>query len=140
MLDGPVHLTRVLMGIALVLTGVLWSNVILDFALEASQGKLALRSHLQAQLVSWEISGLAILVGSGFAGACTYNGLKQGLCVGIGAGLVYAGLQFGSPDANLEKTLFMMMGIFALSVAGGWFGGQLLPPVVARRPGRMLAD
>lgn len=140
LLDGPIHLTRVLMGVVVVVIGVMWANVILDFALEASQGKLALRSHLQAQLVSWEISGLAILVGSGFAGACTYNGLKQGLCVGIGAGMVYAGLQVGNPAANLEKAVFMMIGIFTLSVAGGWFGGQLLPPVIARRPGRMLAD
>lgn len=137
LLDGPVHLTRVLIGIAVVVAGVMWSKVVLDFAMEASQGKLALKSHLQAQLVSWEISGLAILFGSGLAGACTFNGLKQGLCVGIGAALVYVGLQLGNPETVLEKSVFMMLGILVLSLAGGWFGGQLLPPVVAfkRRKG-----
>ncbi|MFO0966970.1 MAG: hypothetical protein U0793_15475 [Gemmataceae bacterium] len=132
--DGPVHLTRVLFGIAIVVGGVMWSNVILEFALNASQGALALRSHLQAQLVSWEISGLAILFGSGLAGACTFNGFKQGLCVGLGAALSYAAMQLGNPTTVLEKTLLMMLAILVLSLAGGWFGGQLLPPLSPSRP------
>jgi hypothetical protein len=132
--DGPVHLTRVLIGIAIVVVGVMWSTAILQFALTASQGSLALRSHLQAQLVSWEISGLAILFGAGLSGACTFNGFKQGFCVGLGAGMVYAGLQLGNPDSVLEKTLFMMLGIFTLSIAGGWFGAQLLPPLAPGKP------
>lgn len=139
MLNGPVHLTRVLLGIAIVVLGVMWSNVVLEFALEASRGKLALKSHLQAQLVSWEISGLAILFGSGLAGACTMSGLKQGLCVGLGAAIVYAGIQLGNPNTHLEKTLLMMTSIFVLSVAGGWFGGQLLPPIIQRRRKGLVA-
>lgn len=138
--DGPVHVTRVVVGVVIVVFGVLWSNTILNFALSASGGTLALRSHLQAQLVSWEISGLAILFGSGLAGACTFNGFKQGFCVGVGASLIYAGLQLGNPDAVLEKTLFLMLGISTLSIAGGWFGGQLLPPVLAAQRRNRILD
>lgn len=137
--DGPVHLGRVLVGIAVVVVGVMGSKVALKFALEASQGKLALESHLQTQLITWEVAGLAILLGSGLAGACTFNGFKQGLCVGIGASLVYAGLQLGNPETVLERSLFMMLGIFSLSLAGGWFGGQLLPPIVAKKRKGILA-
>ncbi len=130
-LAGPVHLGRVFAGIFVVVVGVVWSNVILDWVLNASQGHLTLRTHLQAQMVGWEIAALAILFGAGFAGACTFNGLKQGVCVGIGASVIFLGIQMGSPSAVLEKVLFMILSILILTAAGGWFGGQLFPPVLS---------
>ena len=139
LLDGPVHWTRVFFGVTVIILGVLWSSTILEWAMQASEGRLGLHSQLQAELVGWEVCAVAILFGAGLAGSCTFNGLKQGLCVGFGAGLVYMGLQFGNPRAVLDKTLLMMACIFFLSLAGGWFGSQLLPPVLAaRRRSRIL--
>ena len=73
------------------------------------------------------------LAGAGLAGATTRNGLKQGLCVGIGSAVILVGVQLGSPKAVLETTMFMVLSTIFLSLAGGWFGGQLFPPIIERR-------
>lgn len=130
-LAGPVHWGRVFAGIFVVVMGAVWSNAILEFVLKASNGKLAVGSNLQAQLICWEISALATLAGAGFAGANSFNGLKQGLMVGTGAGVVILGMQMGSPGAVLELSLLTVLGTLLLTLAGGWFGAQLLPPILA---------
>lgn len=131
--EGPVHWGRVVAGTAVLVGGVVWSNVILDFILEAGQGKLTVKSHLQAKLVGWEISAVAALLGAGIAGATTFNGLKQGLCVGIAAAVVFVGIHLGNPKAVLETTLLQVSCTFFLALAGGWFGAQLFPPVAPVR-------
>ena len=132
-LTGPVHLVRIFVGSAFVVTGVLFSGKILEFVINTGQGKLSLSSHLQAQLVAWEIAGLVIVIGSGLAGATTFNGLKQGLCVGVASSLIYIGTQLANPKANLESVLFMLITMIGFGLIGGWFGGQLFPPVARSR-------
>jgi hypothetical protein len=128
---GPVAWTRVLTGAAVTVGGVVWANVILEFVLEASEGKLTIDSHLQAQLVTWEICALAMLTGSSLAGANTANGIKQGLCVGLGAGTVLTGVQLGSASFVFETAVLTVISTVALGLVGGWFGGQLWPPLYA---------
>lgn len=140
-LDGPLSLGRVFAGVFLVVVGVVWSNAILEWVLTTSQGTLAIRTHLHAQLVGWEICALATLVGAGVAGASTINGLKQGLFVGLGASVVLAGIQFSNPNASFQGTVLLLSGIFVLTAVGGWFGGQLFPPVLnAKRRSRLLTQ
>jgi hypothetical protein len=55
-------------GAALAVGGAVWANVILEAVLDASHGTLDITDHLQAQLVTWEVTALAMLVGSGLAG------------------------------------------------------------------------
>src|SRR5262249_36485982 len=62
--DGPVAWGRMLLGTALAVGGGVWAHVILDLVLEASNGALNITDQLQAQLVTWEVTGLAMLVGS----------------------------------------------------------------------------
>jgi hypothetical protein len=142
---GPISWTRVLMGTAVAVGGILWANVILEIVLEATDRKLAVSSHLQAKLVTLEISALAVLFGSCLAGATTFNGLKQGLCVGVLASLVLIGILLGNPKGPKHDLLFTAVEkstlilvhemIFAtaatcvLALVGGWFGSQLFPPV-----------
>src|SRR5262249_5054079 len=76
--SGPVAWARVLTGITVAVGGVIWVDVIRDSVLEASERKLSIDTHLQAQLVSWEISALAMMAGGAVAGATTRNGSKQG--------------------------------------------------------------
>ena len=133
--SGPVHLGRSFAGIFVVVAGVVWSNAILEFVLHASNGSLTITSHLQAQLVGWEITALATLLGAGFAGATTFNGLKNGLCVGLGASVVIIGVQLSSPKFSLDSLILTVASILVLTLAGGWFGGQLFPPVYSgKRP------
>lgn len=133
-LAGEVAWIRVMAGCAIVIAGVVWSQSILNFMVEASQKRLTIRSHLQAQLVSWEITALAAMIGAGLAGATTSNGLKQGLFVGLCSSIVLVGMHLGSNEqAVLESTLLLVFSVAGLGLAGGWFGGQLFPPVYSGR-------
>jgi hypothetical protein len=132
-LRGPVAWGRVFAGIVTVTAGFLWGPALLNLVLEASQGKLKVNDHLQAQLVTWEIIGLATLLGAAIAGATTPNGLKQGLCVGIGSCIVLVGNYLGARTVGLEQIVFTVFSILSLTVAGGWFGGQLFRPVPLMR-------
>lgn len=136
LLSGKINTPRVLVGMIVVVVGLVWSTAIMEWLLEASQGTLSIRTHLQAKLLSWEISALAILVGGGIAGACTANGLKQGLLVGIGASLIFLGIQLGDPKSILETTVFMILLTLFLALIGGWFGRQLFPPLGPMVPHR----
>jgi hypothetical protein len=108
----------------------------------------------QEHLITWEIFAVAMLTGSSLAGATTASGLKQGLCVGLGTGLALLGLYLGGlagkgtppqtmllrvldfhpfgTDArgqNMNDIVFTVLFTLGLGMAGGWFGGQLFPPV-----------
>jgi hypothetical protein len=115
--------------------------VIREFVLEASEGKLRIDTHLQAGLVTWEISALALLLGSAIAGASTSNGLKQGLVTGLGAVLVLLVVRLGGTGFVLQQFIFNAASALCLCLAGGWFGSQLLPPLqlAHRRHLRMSA-
>ncbi|TMQ33576.1 MAG: hypothetical protein E6K70_12350 [Planctomycetota bacterium] len=128
---GPIAWTRVLTGIALTVGGVMWANIIRDLVIEASEGKLSIDSQLQADLVTFEVSALAMIAGSGFAGANTFNGLKQGLCVGLGSGAVLFGLRLGTGNFSPEILILTLVTAIGFGVAGGWFGGELFPPLLA---------
>jgi hypothetical protein len=132
--SGPVAWARVLMGITVAVGGVFWVDVIRDSVLEASEGKLKIYTRLEADLVTWEISALAMIAGGALAGATTANGMKQGLCVGIGTGAILLGIRLASITHAADMLVLTVISALALSFAGGWFGGHLLPPVL--RPPR----
>jgi hypothetical protein len=127
--SGPVAWARVLTGITVAVGGVFWVDVIRDSVLEASEGKLRIDTHLQAELVTWEISALAMIAGGALAGATTRNGAKQGLCVGLGTASVLAGIRLATRTYTPELLILTLVSALALSFVGGWFGGHLLPPV-----------
>jgi hypothetical protein len=128
--DGPVAWGRMLLGTALAVGGGIWAHVILDLVLEASNGALGIDDQLQARLVTWEVTGLAMLVGSALAGAGTTNSLKQGVCVGFAVAASLLGFrlvngQFGLPDLVMTAGCSVSLGL-----AGAWFGGSLFPPLL----------
>ncbi len=43
------------------------------------------------------------------------------------------GIQIGNPKFSLESAICSASGIIIVSLIGGWFGGQLFPPIT---PGR----
>jgi hypothetical protein len=139
-LEGPIHWWRISAGSVLVVCGVIWSNLIMKWMLDYSQGTLNITTHFQARVVGWEISGLAILLGALFAGATTYNGAKQGLGVGIGASIMFVGFQVANPRVHLEAIILVILTMVALALLGGWFGSQLFPPVSAERRRRRIVD
>ena len=128
---GPVSWGRVVTGITVAVGGVFWANVIREFVVEASEGKLRIDTHLQADLVTWEISALAMLAGSAFAGFNTHNGLKQGLYVGIGAGCIILAIRLTASSLSFQLLMLTVISAMGLCTAGGWFGSELFPPVAA---------
>jgi hypothetical protein len=136
-LNGPIAWFRVFAGAAVATGGTIWANVILELVLEASEGKLTVDSHIQAQLVTWEITALTMLTGGALAGATTLNGLKQGLCVGLGASAIFVGIRLGSSQAQFNALFLSVVASVSLGIVGGWFGGELFPPVISlSRPRR----
>jgi hypothetical protein len=131
--SGPISWGRVLTGVTLAVGGVVWTDVIREFVLEASEGRLRIDTHLQAGLVTWEISALALLLGSALAGASTSNGLKQGLATGVGVVLALLVVRLGGTGFSLQEFIFTSASALSLSMAGGWFGSQLLPPLQSAR-------
>jgi len=123
-----------------VVIGVVWSEAIMRFLLYYTNGTLTLTSRLQAELVRLEVAALAVLIGAAFAGATTRNGLKQGLCVGLAACAIVLGLQISDPRFILESVISTLSGIVGLALVGGWFGGQLFPPVTGRKRKRGLSS
>jgi hypothetical protein len=124
---GRVAWFRVVLGAALAVAGSLSAEFLLDAALNASQGKLETTTRMQDRIFTWEIRALCILVGAALAGATTSNGLKQGLVVGL---LVTCGLlAMAKHPGTVELAGLTALSSIMLSLAGGWFGSQLLPPV-----------
>jgi hypothetical protein len=153
-MTGPIAWGRVMIGIVVAVLGTIWANKIRDFVLSAAEGKINIETRMQAEFLTWEISVLAMLAGSTFAGANTTNGMKQGWAVGLGAGFaliaIYlyfggkgvpaqslgfdlAGIRLPAINIHLQHFLFTLISVISLGLIGGWFGGQLLPPLSRRR-------
>lgn len=130
---GPIAWLRVLLGTAIVIAGVLSPSLILQFVLYHGQGQVQITSHMQSTLITWEIIALFILLGSGIAGFNTFNGPKQGLCVGIVSGFLVVGYQMATERYILEEMVFMAFVLVSLSLVGSWFACRLFPPVFSKR-------
>jgi hypothetical protein len=126
--SGPIAWFRVAVGSALAVAGCLCASAVFDFVMELGHGKLSTDSYFADQIVTWEIRALAMLLAAALAGATTPNGLKQGLAVGVlTSGILLAFPRYHATPQVIAWTLFAA---FSLSLAGGWFGGQILPPVI----------
>ena len=123
---------RVVAGITIAVGGVFWVDAIRDSVLEASEGKLRIDTQLQAELVTWEISALAMLAGGALAGATTRNGSKQGVYVGVGTATVLLGIRLASITHTPLLLGLTVISAVTLGVVGGWFGSHLLPPIYGR--------
>ncbi len=132
-LAGPVRLGPVFAGVFIVVTGVVWSKAIFEYLIRESRHNMPLASHFQSEMVIWEISVLATLLGAGFAGANTYNGLKHGMCVAAGATCIFLGIQLNGPMTNFDDIVLKMGSIIFFSMLGGWFGSKVVPPLVPAR-------
>ncbi len=144
----PLTWGRIAAGIALALGGTLWANLVLDLVLTNTAVET---TREQDWLVTWEISTLALFVGGALAGATTRNSTPQGMVVGAGVCTVLLGILFGTlsrpwdpPPMLLLRALhvgrellsdpgfpavFTTVWTLGLTTLGGWFGGQLFPPL-----------
>jgi hypothetical protein len=127
---GPIAWFRVTMGILIAVGGALGAAKLYDLAMDAADGILASADEFQDHIVIWEIKALALFCGGLFAGANKRNGFKQGVIVGLGTAVLLIGAQIPRYPNWWQAMPFVIISSLTLPVVGGWFGGQLLPPVV----------
>src|SRR5205823_1778263 len=133
LLSGPVKWGRVFAGIGLAVLGTLSAARVFEKVLDVGGGKLGTTSEMQDLLITWEIQALALLFGGAFAGATAANGLKQGLIVGLASGFILVNVHTPFLHKGLEMSGLALLSCVSLALVGGWFGGQLLPPVIKFR-------
>jgi hypothetical protein len=157
-LAGPIQWVPVLVGTVLAVAGTLGAHQIYRFISEFKvEGSDPLTAS-QVKFLTWEISAVLMFIGGAIGGSNSHNGIKQGLFVGVFssvsliAGFLYQGdttpadtatwlyTYFGIEQSGLfHKIVLTVLAVMPLSIAGGWFGGQLLPPlVIPPRRKRML--
>lgn len=132
-LQGPVYPIRVVICTLTVVWGSICARHILRWIVDASGGLFQQQTGYQERMLAYQLIGLIALFGGGFAGSNTFNGLKQGLCVGLLGAAVFMGLQLARADQPGNTVLILSLAILTLGTLGGMFGGQLFPPVAARR-------
>lgn len=138
--SGPVAWFRVFVGVALAVAGTLTATLFFEKILDLSHGSLGTTDELQDRLITLEIKALALLFGGALAGATTRNGLKQGLCVGLASAVVLIGIEINYVERWLPLAGLTAVAALSLSLAGGWFGSQLFPPLLRRRHQRGLGN
>lgn len=129
---GPIAWPRVAAGTIIAAGGAVSARLVLDFIITHSQGELKLSSALQSEMVTWEIAALIVILGAIFSGMNCFNGLKQGLCVGVVATILVVAYRLSNPRTTLDDVIFTVFFIGGLSLFGGWFGSKLFPPVISR--------
>jgi hypothetical protein len=130
---GRIALFRVLLGSALAVGGTLSATALFALIDRLGEGDLAGNGTTLDQVVTWEIKALALIAGGLLAGSNTYNGLKQGLCVGILTALVLAAIEPQAAERWMGVIGLLLLSTTSLCMVGGWFGCQLVPPVVPYR-------
>jgi hypothetical protein len=125
---GRIHWFRILFGVAFAVVGCLSATYMLERVAMVSNEALVADDYWQERVVTWEIKALAMVLGGALAGACTTNGFKQGVFVGVLSGLALSGVT-GSRGPTLQIIGLTMVYAVSLGLVGGWFGGQLFPPV-----------
>jgi hypothetical protein len=126
---GKIHWVRILAGTTLAVAGTLFARVLFHKILDVGGGTLGTSTEIQDRVIIWEIKALAVLAGGTFAGALTTNGLKQGVFVGLFAAVILIGRLTPLTNSPYEFAGLTLIGTFLLCLTGGWFGGQLFPPV-----------
>src|SRR5205807_8120257 len=126
---GPVDWLRVMIGVAVAVgAGILGTRPVIDALIKASEGYFKIENRLQDKVTIMELFALSILLGGCIAGATRPNGLKQGLCVGIGSALLILAIFLTSGPPPIGSLLSLMISALILGPLGGWFGTELLPP------------
>lgn len=136
---GKIAWIRVLLTSAIAVVGTLYASTLFYKMVILSGGKLDTATRFQDQLIIWEIRAIFVLLAGTLAGATTPNGLKQGLAVGIASASILLGIQAQQSDSPLQVAALTVISSVTLSMVGGWFGGQLFPPIVVERR-RGIAD
>lgn len=134
LIGGPIGWIQVIAGIGVAVAGGSFATrPVRQFFLEFTDGMFAITNREQDNVTLMEVFALSIVLGGAVSGACRANGLKQGIIVGIGAGLGM--IPFLVEGDQAKYTPFILLSALFLAPLGGWFGTTLLPPPPKARLG-----
>jgi hypothetical protein len=127
---GRVAPVRVTLGTALAVAGSLCASALFNLIESIAETHQAGADRTLDRVVTWEIKALAVIAGGALAGCNSPNGMKQGLIVGIATGLILSAVDSSAGESWLEIAGVLLVSSTFLAMAGGWFGSQLVPPIV----------
>jgi hypothetical protein len=129
---GPVAWLRVMCGIGVAFAGAVMARRIIELIQAFSEGMIRVQDNYQEMIAMREIFAVAMFLGGCVGGATRSNGLKQGLIVGIGAGILQGAFVTTNPR-HVSSLPYVILAAFFLAPLGGWFGSNLLPAASSRR-------
>lgn len=156
----PTQWLRIVIGTSIAFSGIVAADVIRTGLTKGSAGALNMGSSFHAPIVCLELAAAVIFFGGATAGASTGAGTRHGLIAGIFTAIAIVVITVtrdpnvfpavegyfwvaGIPNENARdaKTLTeLLLAVWAVSTLGGWFGGQLLPPLASKAQLRKLSN
>jgi hypothetical protein len=150
--ERPLLWGRVFAGGMIAAAGIALADPARDLVKRGSAGSVGFGGTSMVTVVDLEIAALFVMLGGVLAGAGTGVGMRHGLLAGIVGGLatvwmpaagvrsvfpVVEGLLkvLGLPTgdyAGWGAAFNLLLAVLAVAAFGGWLGGTLFPPVVAR--------
>jgi hypothetical protein len=131
---GSVAWGRVVVGTVVALCGAIWTQWILGLLILACEGKLKIMTSFEDQVSYGEVFSLSILVGGCIAGTNTFNGLRQGVYVGLCAAVALTIFFISGLLKQSVPAIYPVLSTLFLGPIGGWFGSELLPPIYKAPP------
>jgi hypothetical protein len=156
----PTQWLRIVIGVSIAFSGIVAADVLRQGLTQGSAGALHMGSAFQAPIVCLELAAAVIFFGGAAAGASTGAGTRHGLITGLLAAVAAAVITAtrhpnifpavegffwvtNVPTENVRESASLgelFVAVWAVAALGGWFGGQLLPPLASKAQLRRLGS
>jgi hypothetical protein len=156
----PTQWLRIVIGVSIAFSGIVAADVVRTGLSKGSIGNLHMGSAFHAPVVCLELAAAVIFFGGATAGASTGAGVRHGVIAGLLAGIAAVAITAtrhpnvfpavegyfwlsNIPNENIRDTaalLELLIAVWVVTVIGGWFGGQLLPPLASKAQLRRLGS
>ncbi len=148
----PTQWLRIIIGMSIAFSGIVAADVVRAGLTKGSGGALHMGSVFHAPIVCVELATALIFFGGATAGASTGAGVRHGLIAGLLAAVAIVVLTAtrdpdifpavegffwvtNIPNENIRETgslAELLVAIWGVCTLGGWFGGQILPPLATK--------
>jgi hypothetical protein len=145
----PTSWLRIIIGVSVAFSGVVAADVMRNLMTAGSAGALHMGSSFHAPVVCLELAAAVVFFGGAAAGAGTGAGVRHGVLTGLVTGIgtviltatntqsIFPAVEgffwmVNIPSESVRTTASLaelFVAVWGFCALGGWFGGQLLPPL-----------
>jgi hypothetical protein len=145
----PTSWLRIIIGASVAFSGVVAADVMRNLMTAGSAGALHMGSSFHAPVVCLELAAAVVFFGGAAAGAGTGAGTRHGVLTGLVTGIgtviltatntqsIFPAVEgffwvVNIPTESIRNTASLaelFVAVWGFCALGGWFGGQLLPPL-----------